>query len=77
MTSIVVTHQLPDALKVGDDYLFLFDRGVQFEGDARALAASDDPKLRQFLDPFRKSLAGAADNFGIVPSGSDARARTP
>jgi phospholipid/cholesterol/gamma-HCH transport system ATP-binding protein len=77
MTSIVVTHQLPDALKVGSDYLFLFDRIVHFEGDARALATSDDPTLRQFLDPFRKSLADAAENFGIVPSGTAARARTP
>jgi phospholipid/cholesterol/gamma-HCH transport system ATP-binding protein len=77
MTSIVVTHQLPDALKVGTDYLFLFDRGVQFEGDAHALAASDDPKLRQFLDPFRKSLADAAENFGIVASGSETRVPRP
>jgi len=77
MTSIVVTHQLPDALKVGSDYLFLFDRTVHFEGDARALATSDDPTLRQFLDPFRKSLADAADTFGLVSSGSDTRARTP
>ena len=77
MTAIVVTHQLPDALKVGSDYLFLFDRGVQFEGDARALAASDDPKLRQFLDPFRKSLAEAAENFGVVRAGDATRVRTP
>jgi phospholipid/cholesterol/gamma-HCH transport system ATP-binding protein len=77
MTSIVVTHQLPDALKVGSDYLFLFDRIVHFEGDARALATSDDPTLRQFLDPFRKSLADAAETFGLVPPGTDARARTP
>ena len=77
MTSIVVTHQLPDALKVGSDYLFLFDRGVHFEGEARALATSDDPMLRQFLDPFRKSLTEAAETFGVVPSGADTGARTP
>ncbi len=77
MTSIVVTHQLTDALKVGSDYLFLFDRGVQFEGDARALAASDDPKLRQFLDPFRKSLAEAAENFGVGRAGEATRVQTP
>ncbi len=77
MTSIVVTHQLPDALKVGTDYLFLFDRAVHFEGDARALATSEDPMLRQFLEPFRKSLADAADTFGLVSTGSDTRARTP
>jgi phospholipid/cholesterol/gamma-HCH transport system ATP-binding protein len=77
MTSIVVTHQLPDALKVGSDYLFLFDRGVHFEGEARALATSDDPMLRQFLDPFRKSLTEAAEMFGVVPSGAEPGVRTP
>ncbi len=77
MTSIVVTHQLPDALKVGDDYLFLFDRGVQFEGDARALATSPDPKLRQFLDPFRKSLTDAAETFGVGRNGAATRVDTP
>ena len=77
MTSIVVTHQLPDALKVGTDYLFLYDRTVHFEGDARALAHSDDPKLGAFLEPFRKSLAAAAENFGVGRAGADARARTP
>jgi phospholipid/cholesterol/gamma-HCH transport system ATP-binding protein len=66
MTSIVVTHQIPDALKVGDEYLFLFDRKVQFEGDAVALARSTDPNLATFLDPFRKSLMQAVESFGTV-----------
>ncbi len=66
MTSIVVTHQIPDALKVGDDYLFLYDRGVRFEGDAVALAASKEPELVRFLEPFRKSLILAVDSFGRV-----------
>jgi phospholipid/cholesterol/gamma-HCH transport system ATP-binding protein len=66
MTSIVVTHQIPDALKVGDEYLFLFDRTVHFEGDAAALARSTDPELVGFLEPFRKSLVQAVQNFGEV-----------
>ena len=64
MTSIVVTHQIPDALKVGSDYLFLYDRTVHFEGDARALAMSTDRDLVHFLDPFKKSLATAVASFG-------------
>jgi phospholipid/cholesterol/gamma-HCH transport system ATP-binding protein len=64
MTSIVVTHQIPDALKVGDEYLFLFDRTVHFEGDAAALSRSTDPDLVRFLAPFRKSLVEAVQNFG-------------
>lgn len=74
MTSIVVTHQLPDALKVGTDYLFLYDRTVHFEGKARDLALSDDPDLAHFLDPFKKSLVSAVENFGLVHQGPE---RTP
>ena len=74
MTSIVVTHQLPDALKVGTDYLFLYDRTVHFEGRARDLALSNDPDLAHFLDPFKKSLVGAVENFGLVHVGPE---RTP
>ena len=77
MTSIVVTHQIPDALKVGSDYLFLFDKTVHFEGDARALAASQDPGLIAFLDPFKKSLGSAVENFTDVAHGSAARTEAP
>ncbi len=69
LTSIVVTHQIPDALKVGTDYLFLFDRTVHFEGDARALARSPDPDLQNFLEPFRRSLETAVGNFELAPRG--------
>jgi phospholipid/cholesterol/gamma-HCH transport system ATP-binding protein len=72
MTSIVVTHQIPDALKVGDEYLFLYDRTVHFEGDAVALAESKDPDLVNFLEPFRKSLAQAIENFGRLERTRDA-----
>jgi len=74
MTSIVVTHQLPDALKVGTDFLFLYDRTVHFEGKARDLPLSDDPDLAHFLDPFKKSLVSAVENFGLVHTGPE---RTP
>jgi phospholipid/cholesterol/gamma-HCH transport system ATP-binding protein len=66
MTAIVVTHQLPDALKVGTDYLFLYDRTVHFEGRARDLALSEDEPLAHFLDPFKKSLVSAVENFGLA-----------
>jgi phospholipid/cholesterol/gamma-HCH transport system ATP-binding protein len=78
MTSIVVTHQIPDALKVGTEYLFLYDRTVHFEGHARELALSEDPDLAHFLDPFKKSLATAVESFGLIPGGGGAQAeRTP
>ncbi len=77
MTAIVVTHQIPDALKVGTDYLFLYDKRVHFEGDARALAASRNPELVAFLDPFKKSLGSAVENFGAAASGAAARNPEP
>src|SRR5688572_6876159 len=77
MTSIVVTHQIPDALKVGTDYLFLFDKTVHFEGNARELAQSQDPALVAFLEPFKKSLAGAVENFDAPGRGAAARTREP
>jgi phospholipid/cholesterol/gamma-HCH transport system ATP-binding protein len=74
MTSIVVTHQIPDALKVGTEFLFLFDRGVRFEGSAEALSKSNDPDLVHFLDPFKKSLAAAVTSFGSRSVGAGAGA---
>ena len=77
MTAIVVTHQLPDALKVGTDYLFLYDRTVHFEGQARDLAHSEDHALAHFLDPFKKSLVTAVENFGLAGTGPAPVERTP
>jgi phospholipid/cholesterol/gamma-HCH transport system ATP-binding protein len=77
MTAIVVTHQIPDALKVGSDYLFLFDKTVHFEGNARELATSDDPELAAFLDPFKKNLGAAVENFADVVRGPAARTPNP
>lgn len=77
MTSIVVTHQIPDALKVGTDYLFLYDRTVHFEGQARELALSEDPDLAHFLEPFKKSLLTAVESFGLTRGGDALAERTP
>ncbi len=63
VTSIVVTHEIPDALKVGNRFLFLYDRRVPFEGTAEELADSTLPELAQFLQPFKVSLAQAFHSF--------------
>jgi phospholipid/cholesterol/gamma-HCH transport system ATP-binding protein len=63
VTSIVVTHEIPDALKVGNRFLFLYDRRVPFEGTAEELADSELPELAQFLQPFKVSLAQAFHSF--------------
>jgi phospholipid/cholesterol/gamma-HCH transport system ATP-binding protein len=63
VTSIVVTHEIPHALKVGNRFLFLYDRQVSFDGTAEELAQSQVPELLQFLEPFKISLAQAFHSF--------------
>ncbi|HKA24603.1 MAG TPA: ATP-binding cassette domain-containing protein [Candidatus Eisenbacteria bacterium] len=64
VSSIVVTHEIPHALKVGNRFLFLYDRRVAFEGSASELAESNVPDLVRFLAPFKISLAQAFHSFG-------------
>jgi phospholipid/cholesterol/gamma-HCH transport system ATP-binding protein len=56
MTSVVVTHQIPDALKVGSSFLMLAGGKVVFDGSAEALANCDTPFVMNFLEPFKKTL---------------------
>jgi ABC-type transporter Mla maintaining outer membrane lipid asymmetry ATPase subunit MlaF len=59
----VVTHEIPHALKVGNWFLYLYDRHVAFQGSAEELAESDDPELAHFLQPFKVSLSQAFHSF--------------
>ena len=63
VTSLVVTHEIAHALKVANRFLFLYDRGVAFDGNARELAESQHPPLVRFLEPFKISLATAFESF--------------
>ncbi len=56
MTSVVVTHQIPDALKVGSSFLILAGGKVVFDGSAEALAKCTIPMVMSFLEPFKKTL---------------------
>jgi len=58
-TSIMVTHDIADAFKVGDRITVL-DRGVVvFEGTPEELNRAGDPFISEFLAPFRKAVAAA------------------
>jgi phospholipid/cholesterol/gamma-HCH transport system ATP-binding protein len=58
-TSIMVTHDIADAFKVGDRITVL-DRGiVVFEGTPEELNRAGDPFIAEFLAPFRKAVAAA------------------
>jgi phospholipid/cholesterol/gamma-HCH transport system ATP-binding protein len=56
ITAAVVTHEIGDALRVGDHFLLL-DRGsVIYDGRAAGLLASSHPRVQSFLDPFVRGI---------------------
>ncbi|HMI30569.1 MAG TPA: ATP-binding cassette domain-containing protein [Candidatus Limnocylindrales bacterium] len=71
-TSIMVTHDIADAFKVGNRITVL-DRGmVVFEGTPAELEAAGDPFIAEFLAPFRKAVAAAS---GRVDGGANGMTR--
>ena len=50
LTSIVVTHDMRLAQKLGDRVLFLHEGNALYFGTMKGMAESDDPVLRQFLE---------------------------
>ncbi len=67
-TSIMVTHDIADAFKVGDRITVL-DRGtVVFEGTPEELNMAKDPFIAEFLAPYRKAVAASRRRDG-VPGG--------
>lgn len=58
LTSIIVSHDVPEVFAIADYAYILADGKVIAQGTPEALSSSQDPKVRQFLD-------GAAD--GPVP----------
>ena len=49
VTSVLVTHQLMTALRVGTRFVLLRNGEVSFEGTAEALLASEDPHVQEFV----------------------------
>ena len=49
LTSVVVTYDVSESLKVADYVYFLHDGVVVAEGEAATMADSDDPFVRQFV----------------------------
>lgn len=50
VTSVVVTHDVQSALKVGTRFCFLLDGRIYFNGGGEQLRSTDDPAVRQFLE---------------------------
>jgi phospholipid/cholesterol/gamma-HCH transport system ATP-binding protein len=62
-TSIMVTHDIADAFKVGNDITVLNEGRVAFDGTPAQLASDGAPFIREFLQPFRKAVDAAGRQF--------------
>lgn len=56
LTSVVVTHELIDALKLADSFLVLNEGQVMFDGTDEELRKSTQSYVVRYLAPFRKAL---------------------
>jgi len=50
MTSILVTHDIAESLKIVDYIYFISEGRVVAQGDVASIKASTDPFVRQFVD---------------------------
>jgi phospholipid/cholesterol/gamma-HCH transport system ATP-binding protein len=46
---IMVTHNVADAARIAERFLYLRDGRIAFDGDLAALKATDDPVFRRFI----------------------------
>ncbi len=57
VTSIVVTHQIADAVEMADKFIIIDDGQVAFDGTLKGLSEATDRRVVDFLAPFRESIA--------------------
>ena len=60
ISTIVVTHQIADALAISDRFVVIYAGEVALDGTLEQLRDSQDARVRSFLAPFRSSLNGVA-----------------
>jgi len=56
ISTIVVTHQIVDALELADNFILIDNGAVAFDGDLHALRDSKDIRALNFLSPFREAI---------------------
>jgi phospholipid/cholesterol/gamma-HCH transport system ATP-binding protein len=61
VSTIVVTHQIADAIDIADRYLVIDGGEVAFDGTLTELRDSKEPRVREFLVPFFSSFAQVAE----------------
>jgi len=61
VSSIVVTHQIADAFEISDKFIIVDNGEVAFDGDVNEMRESKDSRVRDFLQPFRDSIANVKE----------------
>lgn len=56
ISTIVVTHQIADALKLSNKYIVIRNGRVVFDGDIEQLRECTTPEVVDFMTPFRNSV---------------------
>jgi phospholipid/cholesterol/gamma-HCH transport system ATP-binding protein len=64
MTSVVVTHEIQDALHVGNHFILLDGGKALYDGSADGLLTAPDARVQQFLEPFLKGLEEVIPRLG-------------
>ena len=75
ISSIVVTHHIADAIDMGKRFVVIVDGEVAFDGDLMGLSRSRDPRVLDFLAPFRASITDTALQ-GFITGGDNASIST-
>jgi len=57
ISTIVVTHQIADAITLANRFIVIHGGTVAFDGNLEGLRTCDDPRVVAFLAPFRASFA--------------------
>lgn len=61
ISTIVVTHQIADAIALADRFVVIYNGEVAFDGMLDELRDCTDARVESFLAPFRASFAGVAE----------------
>jgi phospholipid/cholesterol/gamma-HCH transport system ATP-binding protein len=61
IASVVVTHQIADALEIADRFVVIHEGEVAFDGSLEELRVCTDPRVESFLRPFRNSWEQVAN----------------
>jgi phospholipid/cholesterol/gamma-HCH transport system ATP-binding protein len=56
ISTVVVTHQIADAIAIADHFVVIIAGRVRFDGSLNELRDSNDPDVLMFLAPFRLSF---------------------